>query len=260
MSEITVNTEQANNLEANQVTPEALQAKLAEQEAAKSPDKKPEEKLYAGKYKTPEELEKGYEELSKKLGTKPADSPTDKQPEDLSLDLSEDAATEAVSNAGFKMEDLADEYKSNNGDLKEETYVKLEKAGISREMVGQYIEGQKALAEKFVNTVLEDVGGREGYAELTKWAIDNLSDAEKKAYNTAVNSGDAESAKLAIAGLKAKMENVVGKSPDYVRGRSDTTNDAFKSDAEIRAAMKDPRYIKDPAYTADVRRRIAAMG
>jgi hypothetical protein len=60
-------------------------------------------------------------------------------------------------------------------------------------------------------------------------------------------------AKLAVEGLKAKYEAANGVRPALVKGGGNSVGgDAFRSAAEQVAAMRDPRYGKDPAYTRDV--------
>ena len=58
------------------------------------------------------------------------------------------------------------------------------------------------------------VGGADAYAEMSNWAAENMSEQEKTAYNTAVNSKDIETAKLAVVGLKAKFEKANGSEPN----------------------------------------------
>ena len=98
------------------------------------------------------------------------------------------------------MNSLADEY-AENGKLNDESYQALEKSGIPKEYVDQFIEGQKAIGEQQTNTVKSMVGGDEAYNEMATWAAGNVSEGEKKAYNTAVNSKDMDTVKLAVDGL-----------------------------------------------------------
>ena len=102
------------------------------------------------------------------------------------------------------------------------------------------------------------VGGADAYTEMSNWAADNMSEEEKTAYNTAVNSKDVETAKLAVVGLKAKFENANGNEPSLVEGKATVTGQGgYKSWAEVTAAMGDDRYQKDPAYQAMVQEKLA---
>ena len=46
----------------------------------------------------------------------------------------------------------------------------MEQKGIPRNVVDQYIEGQKALVTNVQNQVYNSVGGKEQYAEMVNWA------------------------------------------------------------------------------------------
>jgi len=84
------------------------------------------------------------------------------------------------------------------------------------------------------------VGGDEAYTEMAEWAASNMSDGEKKAYNTAVNSKDMDTVKLAVDGLKAKYESANGSEPSLTQGKATpTTEQGYASWAEVTAAMSD---------------------
>jgi hypothetical protein len=215
------------------------------------------------KFNSVEDLAKSYSELEKKLGEQtpkevdPSSQATLKEdaPKEQKGEL--DIAEKAVESAGLNMENLSNEY-AEKGELDAKSYEALEKAGIPKDYVDQFIEGQKAIGEKQTNTVKELVGGNDAYSEMANWAADNLTDAEKNAYNTAVNSKDLETAKLAVVGLKAKFEKANGSEPSLLEGQSAPSGEAgYKSWAEVTRAMSDDRYQKDPAYQAAVKDKLS---
>jgi hypothetical protein len=215
------------------------------------------------KFNSVEDLAKSYSELEKKLGEQtpkevdPVSQATLKEdaPKEQKGEL--DIAEKAVASAGLNMENLSNEY-AEKGELDAKSYEALEKAGIPKDYVDQFIEGQKAIGEKQTNTVKALVGGNEAYSEMADWAADNLTDAEKTAYNTAVNSKDLETAKLAVVGLKAKFEKANGSEPTLLEGQSAPSGEAgYKSWAEVTRAMSDDRYQKDPAYQAAVKEKLS---
>ena len=57
---------------------------------------------------------------------------------------------------------------------------------------------------------------------------------------------------LAVAGLKAKYDNSNGYEGRMLTGKSTSSSDVFRSQAQLVQAMADPRYDNDPAYRADV--------
>ena len=218
------------------------------------------------KFKSVEELAKSYSELEKKLGEQ---APKQEEVDPVSkAELKEEApkeepkndleiAEKAVDNAGLDMSSLAEEY-AQNGQLADKSYEALEKSGIPREYVDQFIAGQKAIGEQQTNTVKNMVGGNEAYNEMAKWASDNMSEGEKKAYNTAVNSQDMDTVKLAVESLKAKYQAANGTEPSLVQGKATpVAEQGYASWAEVTQAMADPRYSKDPAYQAAVKAKIA---
>ena len=236
---------------------EQVEIKEAETTAEK-PEEQVEQSKPEGlpeKFNSVEDLAKSYAELEKKLGEpKPQETPEPKQQEAKPDDL--EIANKAAESAGLNMQDLQSEF-DNSGELKAESYQALEKAGIPKEYVDQFIAGQLAMRENLVNDVKGVAGGDESYGEMMQWASDNLSETEKVAYNNAVNSTDVESIKLAVTGLKARYDSANGIEPTLAKGKaSPSTEGGFRSWAEVTEAMADPRYQKDIAYQDDVKRKI----
>lgn len=208
------------------------------------------------KFNSVEDLAKSYAELEKKLGDNKQEAPKEDAPkEEAKSDL--DIAEKAVESAGLNMDSLANEY-NEKGALDAKSYEALEKAGIPKDYVDQFIEGQKAIADQQATAIKGMVGGNDAYNEMASWAADNLSEQEKTAYNTAVNSKDIETAKLAVVGLKAKFEKANGNEPNLIEGKGTITGqDGYKSWAEVTRAMSDDRYTKDPAYQALVQEKLS---
>jgi hypothetical protein len=205
------------------------------------------------KFKSVEDLAKSYQELEKKLGdSQPKETEVSK---DTNSNL--DIAEKAVETAGLNMETLASEY-AEKGELDEKSYEALEKAGIPKDYVNQFIEGQKAIADQQATSIKNMVGGADAYAEMSNWAAENMSEEEKTAYNTAVNSKDLETAKLAVVGLKAKFEKANGNEPNLLEGKATVSGEkGYASWAEVTRAMSDDRYSKDPAYQALVKEKLS---
>lgn len=205
------------------------------------------------KFKSVEDLAKSYQELEKKLGdSQPKETEISK---DTNSDL--DIAEKAVETAGLNMDTLASEY-AEKGELDEKSYEALEKAGIPKDYVNQFIEGQKAIADQQATSIKNMVGGADAYTEMSNWAAENMSEEEKTAYNTAVNSKDLETAKLAVVGLKAKFERANGNEPNLLEGKATVSGEkGYASWAEVTRAMSDDRYSKDPAYQAMVQEKLS---
>jgi len=208
------------------------------------------------KFNSVEDLAKSYSELEKKLGDN-KEAPKEEAPKTETKTSDLEIAEKAVESAGLNMDNLATEY-NEKGELDTKSYEALEKAGIPKDYVNQFIEGQKAIADQQATSIKDMVGGVDTYTEMSNWAAENMSEQEKTAYNTAVNSKDIETAKLAVVGLKAKFESANGNEPSLVEGKGTITGqDGYKSWAEVTAAMGDDRYSKDPAYQAMVQEKLA---
>ena len=206
------------------------------------------------KFNSPEEMAKAYGELENKLG-----QPNPETPEPVKEDTKSDMeiADKAVESAGLDMGTLQQEF-DTTGALAETSYEALAKAGIPKDYVDQFIAGQNAVKASQESEVKGLVGGDEGYSEMTLWAGQNMTAEEKTAYNSQVNSGDLETVKLAVLGLKARYEQANGSEPSLVKGKGTTPQpDSYQSWAEVTVAMNDPRYAKDPAYQALVKSKIA---
>ena len=215
------------------------------------------------KFNSVDELVKSYSELEKKLGeqsqpTKESVDPVSKaetKQEQPKSDL--DIATKAVDSAGLNMESLSEEY-AKEGKLADGSYKSLEKAGIPKDYVDRFIAGQQAIADQQSSSVKEMVGGTQAYDTMSEWAGQNLSETEKTAYNSAVNSKDLEAVKLAVVGLKARYAQATGSEPKLVEGKSSASGEqGFQSWAQVTQAMSDPRYAKDVAYQAEVKNKLA---
>ena len=215
------------------------------------------------KFNSVDELVKSYSELEKKLGeqsqpTEQSVDPVSKAEEKQEQPKSDlDIATKAVDSAGLNMETLSEEF-AKDGKLADGSYKSLEKAGIPKEYVDRFIAGQQAIADQQSATVKNLVGGTEAYDSMSEWAGQNLTETEKQAYNTAVNSKDLEAVKLAVVGLKARYAQATGSEPQLIEGKASPSGEqGFASWAQVTQAMSDPRYAKDPAYQAEVKNKLA---
>lgn len=148
---------------------------------------------------------------------------------------------------------------AQHGALSDDHFAKLEAVGIPRAMAEQYVEGQKALNASRRADILSAVGGEETYKSVTEWAAKSLSADEIQSFNTIVTGSDINAAKIAVAGLHARFAAANGTEPKLISGdNTPPSSGGFRSVAEMKKAMADPRYGTDPAYREDVARRVAA--
>jgi hypothetical protein len=164
------------------------------------------EELIGGKFKSPDDLLKAYQELEKKLGGRSAYESAEETPE---------------------------------------------------ESVEEQEQEPVVLSEEDETTILESIGGQENFTAAQTWARENLDAAELEAYNREVNSGDYYRARNALQSLYFAYQDAEGVETQLIGGKlSGNSSDVFRSSQEVMAAMSDPRYLQDPAYTQDVQEKL----
>lgn len=206
------------------------------------------------KYKTVEEFVKSNAELEKKLGELTAEKKGGEGEETPNPEA--EAAKDLAESKGLDYTAMSNEY-WQNGSLSDATYETLDKAGIPRDVVDQFIAGQEAVSENLRLSAFTVVGGEENYNAMMSWAATNMDEAEIDAFNKAVNSNNTKVVTMAVMGLKGKYEAANGSEPSLVHGDGDGTVDTYETWAQVTADMGDPRYAKDAAYRSKVEAKLA---
>jgi hypothetical protein len=115
----------------------------------------------------------------------------------------------------------------------------------------------ETLSEAQAQELMDMVGGDKAYKSMLDWASDNFSKEEVEMYDGVMESGNPNAIFFAVQALQARYNDAVGSDGQLLTGRgAQNTDDSFKSQAELVAAMSDPRYDRDPAYRADLMRRL----
>lgn len=231
-----------------------VEAFLKQQQEQGQPQEAP--KL-AGKFTSQEELERAYLELEKKLGQPKQEQqqPQEQKPQVDPTKVDEKQAEDIAKNAGLDINQMQ-AYFDEKGELSPDHYAALEKSGIPKAVVDQYIAGLQAQAEQYRSNLIGKVGGQEQFNAMSDWAKANLSEAELAAYNRAVASNDLTVVENAVLGLAFRYQSEVGKDPKLVGGGNAAAS-GYQSVAQLVEAMKDPRYEKDPAYRKEVQDKLA---
>lgn len=206
-----------------------------------------------------EALAQSYKELESKQGGKQEEKPKEppKATEGDPEAATQGDAAKALEEKGLDITTFQSEFDAN-GALTDESYEALEKAGINRATVDAYIAGQKALAVQFQSEVKSIAGGDEGFAAMVEWASVNADPKDVAAYNRAIDSGDVDAAKLAVAGMYQKFQAARPDEPSLITASGGkVTGDAYESRAQMVADMQDPRYKSDPAFRKGVIDKIA---
>ena len=217
------------------------------------------EGLLAGKYNSPQELEKAYLELQSKLGKGETTEQGEGEGDDS--ELSEEAPE--TSPAYDLIMQASEEYYGNENTLSPETIEKFSEMS-STDLVNAYVQSIKNnpaaqqqqevdIPDAQVNQIQNSVGGEKQYTNIVSWAANNLPEKQVLAYDNLVASGNVEAINLALAGLKAQYDDAFGSEGRTLQGRSPRNSDGvFRSQAELISAMSDPRYETDEAYRDEV--------
>jgi hypothetical protein len=209
-----------------------------------------EQELILGKFKSQEDLAQAYENLEKKIGQQQQTSKEEGQ--------QEEEAPVQQGNVSNAIQEASDAY-LEKGELSEANYKALEESGIPRDFVDAYVRGQEATIESEMAEIRSTVGGQDNYNQMIEWASANLPEEDINSYDDIVSTGTPEAAKMAAKGMYARyMSETGGESMNIAKGgTSGAAIQPFNSNAQVVEAINDRRYEMDPAYRAEVERRIS---
>lgn len=160
--------------------------------------------------------------------------------------------------AGLTQEVMGELYQQavrNNGELTPEGYTKLEGLGISKEIAGQFIQGQMALQANARQVVEKAVGGPEVVQKALTWAKGNLPAAEQAQINADLAAASPQGQAAILQSLATRAQVV----PTALGGTSNLAGVLpFKHEAEWKEAMNDPQYSKSTVYRENVEARLRA--
>ena len=244
MATLTYDSTPADQPEFNEQEIEAL--KVGEQAAEEQ------NQMLAGKFKDAEALEQAYIELQKKLG-EPNENESDevRREEGLQEQRDEEEVTSSF------LDTLWDESQS---EYTQETLNALGEMD-AKQIAQMYLEyrhqaeteSSPEISPEVVTNLQNIAGGEESYNQMIDWAGQNLSREEITMFDNVIEQGDPSSCFFAIQALTNRYQDSVGKDGKVLTGYApQDTADVFRSQAEVVAAMQDPRYDRDPAYRNDV--------
>ena len=234
---------------------------------------KDENGLYAGKFKSVEDLVGSYKELEGKLG---AIDQTREEPEGNAEEQTEETETKesdfnaeefygdglasVLEEVGIDAQDISNRF-AENDEISEDDYSKLGEAGFSKQIIDTYLDGLRnagMAGEVDAQGIKDAVGGDEPYGKMVSWAMENLPAEQVQSFNKLTDTGDGPAIKLAVQGIYSQYNNAMGIEPDLYSGRAASSGvTPFRTTAEVVTAMSDPRWEKDSAYTENVKSRLA---
>ena len=211
------------------------------------------QQLLAGKFKDAEDLEQAYIELQKKLG----------DPSQRSAEQVEEAPQDEVEEPqdGVDTDFLERLWQESQGEYSEETLQALENMEPA-DVAQMYLEYRAQIEESGpqgevitaddVQALQGIVGGEQQYAQMMGWAQESLSEQEISMYDAVMEKGDPLACYFAVNALAMRFQEAQGYDGQMLTGKPPSTQQGFRSQAELVRAMSDPRYDNDPAYRADV--------
>ena len=108
------------------------------------------------------------------------------------------------------------------------------------------------------DNIFKQAGGQEKFQRLLGWASQNLDDNRINSFNSALDSADEHTIISQLKGMQYDYMMATGYEPKLTGGRAPSNDvQGFASEAQVIAAMQDPRYQNDPAYIKEVEQRIA---
>lgn len=219
------------------------------------------------KFKSAEDFAKSYAELEAKLGQQPpapgsaeaaqaaADAVAPKpetQPQRTTVDT-------VLQKAGLSQAELTQEYAENQGVLTDDTYTKLEEAGYSREIVDQYLDGQKARAAQERADVFKEIkSGGSDWDKVAQWLGDNTAQADIDSFNALMNGTDTNAKRIAIRDAYARYADANGSEGNLLQGQGTPGGaDTYSHYDEFRLDMRNPEYSKNAAFRNKVMAKYA---
>lgn len=195
--------------------------------------------LLAGKYKSAEELERGYLELQKRMGE---GQPNQQATSDVSDQLAKayesytsDKNFDASAFENVSKEDLIKAFFENSEEVPQA------EGGEGPDLTQEQVDG-----------MMNSVGGKEQYQQIMNWAVQNLPKSDIEAFDAIVESANPFQINMAVEAMAKRYTDANGQEGQTIQGRSAKMTDSYRSQAEMIRDMNDPRYDQDPAYRNDV--------
>lgn len=205
-----------------------------------------------GKFNSQEDLIKSYQELEKKLSSNISTPKTEnKNPLQAQIKTEQPSVISSV----FQ---TAEQEFNETGQISDNTFSSLEKSGLPKQYVDNYLKGLEALGEQFQNKAYSITKGEEQYQSMTDWVVNNLSEEEVETFNRGVASDDS-TALFTIKGMYARY-NTESKEPRLNLGQSsslNSTGEVYESVSQLKEDMKNPLYQKDPAFRQKVELKLS---
>jgi hypothetical protein len=232
------------------------------------------EQLLAGKFKSPQELEKAYLEAQKLIGQRgqqpPTEEPASPAPEQYTPELGKqlygDTVSSAIEAAEINPLEMAEKVYAGQ-DVSSYVDALVEKGGLPRDLVQTYLDGVRPaaatpapaaagqLSEADVAEIKAAVGGDQEFARISQWAVGNLGPQDLADYNAAVDSGNKEATRFALKAMKSMAKGGTASEPQLIGGGTAARSDVFESGQQAIDALNKRNESGKRLYEADPKYR-----
>ena len=193
--------------------------------------------------------------------------PAEDGQEEASEAAPEESPAEEESEAETALKEASEEFYKNEGKLDEATVAKLE-ALPSADLIKawQKLQSQAEvpapISDAEAQEIVTAVGGQEAYNQTLAWAAENLSPEDRAAYDQVITSGNKAATRFAVEALTNRYKAAVGFDGETASGGRAKAPGVkpYRSEAELRRDLSNPRYQQDPAFRLDVEDRLANSG
>ena len=244
-------------------------------------DNQEENRLYANKYKTIDELKKGIKHIGSDLDDDILDGMSDDSLEKYYNKLNsskskgnrfaiDDEAKPEVKEETKPKEDKPkvagavpaelwtelDSTFTEKGGITQSQYEKLEKLGIPPTIVDNYLDGLVAKQQARVNMIYDVAGGQAEFETIKAWAENGGIDRD---YINSLSTMNDNQLKTALKLIKTQYDTENGrKSINRVVGsKSGNSNGAYRSMDEYMKDVSDAKYAHDDSFRRAVDRKLA---
>lgn len=237
------------------------------QEFVAEQEQQEEQQRILGKFNSPEELAKAYQELEKKLGQGPSPTtdpesplPTQGYAPEQAIEVYGQEAVEALAGKGVNLAEVM--WQADQGQDISTHYDALAEAfNVPRQVVENYVSKAQPAATEAAETATltaEDaaqlkamVGGDEGFQQLSAWAVQNLDPQELADYNAAVDSGNKQAATWALKAIQARATGAAPAEPKLISGGRPPAVEKFESKQQVLDAMNKRNEKGQKLYEVD---------
>jgi hypothetical protein len=213
----------------------------------------------AGKFDSPADLEKAYQELERKLGQRsekvpPAPVEIEVYTPERGAEVYGAALAARFHEAEVNPFEMAAKFEAGE-DVTAYIDALAERGGLPRTLIETYLAGVKPAAPaaapaagslnenpKVVTALRQSVGGDAAFDKLSQWAVTNLTAEEKAGYQQALETGNLLAAQWALQAFQARA-GARRPEPEFLGGGAQTGEPADVY--ESRSDWQKERYAKD---------------